>query len=957
MAKSRSIIVAFNCLFFASLAHAADPMRLKVSRDTWVSNVGKEADGNNGGAARLKTKGIQEFALLDLDFKPLVGHLIESATLHVHVASQEIQRRATISTIASDWTEGTATGYTPQKGSASFRWAKQDEQPWSFPGSDIVSVINGAGNTLWRFADATPPDKDGWQTIAVDPSVVAARVAGISHGFVLFDDVGSEYERNGEQFKFNHMLNRLVSSREEGKNRAPYFTINVGPEDHDAPDDVANISSDTANLPAGEASIHWLTPKDHGPAGVIGFLGRYSEAPDADWDKATPLPQYLMPMAGGAGEKVTLHLRDLRQKAGATVTLLVRSVDRAGNLSAASKSIIKTSAQPAMIELKPPMVKPYAAIAPNPIVAGVEIAIIDALDKVQPVTGQLIPHHDPAYLQANHLWSAADKTVRLFAARNEFVDFQILLKGKTAGTTATLKFDDENIKPELLRFRHVQSKSGPLPDPLLPLDAPLTLPATDEKIEGQQYASLIADLYIPHTLKAGQHTGTLTLVTGGESLTVKIDLHIWDFTLPDHLSFLPEMNCYGLPDSPDDLAYYRLAQAHRTCLNRLGYSWRGDPNPNCVPKWDGKTFTWTDYDKHYGPLLDGSAFADLPRKNVPIESLYLNLNENWPLDVNKSFKGGYWADEAFEPTYIKRFSEACGQFASHFKDKKWTSTFFEFYLNNKVYYKDKSWSRCSAPWILDEPVNTQDFWALRFYGKAFHEGVDPVRGDVKMAYRCDISRPEWQRDTLDNILDVYVVGGSFRDYHRMVMDRTNATGMLTINYGGSNNIETSNIQPAAWCIDTWTLGGNGVLPWQTVGETKSWDKADELSLFYPGKPVNSKTPVPSIRLKSFRRGEQDIEYLTILAATLHEPRLALANTVRQALKLSAKLNKTSETDAGQLSFDQLDPGALWRLRVQVAEMLDGLKPPAKEQWIEFTTPGRDVSRLPAMGLVAPGPKN
>ena len=34
--------------------------RLEVSRDTWVSEVGREADGNNGGAPRLKLKSIQE---------------------------------------------------------------------------------------------------------------------------------------------------------------------------------------------------------------------------------------------------------------------------------------------------------------------------------------------------------------------------------------------------------------------------------------------------------------------------------------------------------------------------------------------------------------------------------------------------------------------------------------------------------------------------------------------------------------------------------------------------------------------------------------------------------------------------------------------------------------------------------------------------------------------------------
>ena len=59
----------------------ASPPRLEVSRDAWVSAVGHEADGNNGGAPRLKLKSIQEMSLLDIDEKPLVGRTIRRAAL------------------------------------------------------------------------------------------------------------------------------------------------------------------------------------------------------------------------------------------------------------------------------------------------------------------------------------------------------------------------------------------------------------------------------------------------------------------------------------------------------------------------------------------------------------------------------------------------------------------------------------------------------------------------------------------------------------------------------------------------------------------------------------------------------------------------------------------------------------------------------------------------------------
>ena len=50
---------------------------MPVTRDTWFSNVGKEADGNNGGAPKLKLKSHQEMSLIDIDTAPLKGRAVQ----------------------------------------------------------------------------------------------------------------------------------------------------------------------------------------------------------------------------------------------------------------------------------------------------------------------------------------------------------------------------------------------------------------------------------------------------------------------------------------------------------------------------------------------------------------------------------------------------------------------------------------------------------------------------------------------------------------------------------------------------------------------------------------------------------------------------------------------------------------------------------------------------------------
>ena len=282
-----------------------------------------------------------------------------------------------------------------------------------------------------------------------------------------------------------------------------------------------------------------------------------------------------------------------------------------------------------------------------------QIAILDPLDKVQPITGEMIPPQPEGYLVVNQQWNARRKEIRLTGAKNEFVGFQILLSGKTSGIRPRLEFSGSAVAntPQVTfcRYAHVQSAKGPLPDPIVPLDGPLAVPSPEEQIAGQQSGSILCEVYIPHDTPPGKQTAKLRLESTDGLLEIPVQLTVWDFTLPDQLNFLPEMNCYSLPEN--ECAYYRLAQLHRTVLNRVPYHQSGAVEQGCAPQWDGKPLDWTAWDKRFGPLFDGSAFADLPRGPIPVECFYLPIQENWPTPMAGNYNGSYWADEAFPPTY------------------------------------------------------------------------------------------------------------------------------------------------------------------------------------------------------------------------------------------------------------------------------------------------------------------
>ena len=772
--------LAHSLLLLASavaVGAGPEPMRLEVTRDLWLSAYPKEQEGNNGKSPKLKLKGTQEFFLIDLDTSKLRGRRVTRAELHVHLEAAPALGRTTVSTVAEEWVEGEGTGYAKIPGASSFAWARTGERRWGGDGKDLTAATLGLAGTIWGFGDPTPPDANRWQAIPISPAVVQARIEGRSHGFLVMDDVGSEYQRDGDQFTYFPFPNRYIASKDSNRKSAPYFLL-------------------------------WLA---EGPAAAP----PPRSDPTLPVAKAPPLP--------------------------------------------ASPSI------PATTEAE-------------------GLRATDALGL--PLPG-----------------------LRLYAAKGEAV-------------TMLLESAPDSVAIDLPVRRYDLPKVGEHFDPLV-------LSPKGRLLEFQ----------VPKNARTGAHRGTLRL--GGRD--VGFTVHVWNFTLPDRLSFVAQMNGYGLGDVSRD--WFRLAHEHRLTLNVLPYGWSGRVTAAPKAKPDG-SFDWTEWDARFGPLLDGSAFADLPRGATPTEAFYLPLNENWPMDHEKAFRGGYWIEQAYEPAYWDAFRAAARGFADHFTRQGWKETTFEFYLNNKVYFKNGkngkpgSWRTTTAPWVFDEPQHTQDFWALRRFGEEYGRATMAAT-DVRMAFRLDISRPEWQRDLLDGVANVAVVSGTLRDYPRRVIGRARRDGQQVYMYGSPTKLGQALAINAAWCAETWALGADGVVPWQTLGKADSLTKPDDLAVLYPS-PAG---PLPSLRLKAFRAGQQLAEYLTLYAATSGQDRDAIGAAVLSLPGLRAGTTRTSADDAGSSAFGPEAGASIGELRLRLGAWLDARAPAPRDRWHDPRPARFDPARL------------
>ncbi len=213
----------------------------------------------------------------------------------------------------------------------------------------------------------------------------------------------------------------------------------------------------------------------------------------------------------------------------------------------------------------------------------------------------------------------------MFAARGEAVCFFVASSPENLQIAGADQFD-----LDLYRSVVVDGEIDPLVPASLSIEA-LNLPMST------QTGPTLVEVYVPKQVPPGSYLLNISITSANASeksnesgrAQVSIPFTVWSLELPDRLSFIPQMNCYDLPDH--ELEYLKLAHDHRLTLNQLRYGWSGKVDEDTIPKRTATgTWDWTEFDQKFGPLFDGSAFRGLRRDGVPLEAWYLPFNENCP---------------------------------------------------------------------------------------------------------------------------------------------------------------------------------------------------------------------------------------------------------------------------------------------------------------------------------------
>jgi len=551
------------------------------------------------------------------------------------------------------------------------------------------------------------------------------------------------------------------------------------------------------------------------------------------------------------------------------------------------------------------------------------------------------------------------KQVNLKAARGSYASFHLVINKKaSADYKLSVRFPlAVDVYREWFHFNTPDKKY--YPDALIPVSLPyqFQIPDPDNKIPGQTAQAFWIDLWIPADSQTKTYQGEAIVSTSSGSETLPIALSVIPAVVPQDDAVTLDNNSYGTswlvnqypktlaafrdsseesPAGEDRLiglihAYHRIFYENRGTFHQLGYGHAGKVGPEFAPELTGTgrqmhIASWDLFDRHYGPLLDGSAFRDTRRGAKPIPFMYLPVNPEWPA----SFL--WWG----EPGYDAEFVNVLSEMERHFREKHWTHTKFEVFFNHKKRYK-------GFPWDGDEVRFERDNNYFRVYHRMLEQAI-PLHSPVHFVMRADTSWTAAQQfRELEGVIGFWVVGEGELIWHPDAIPRLKQHGDIIWTYGGTPAVQKVSTEITLNPLRSWINGVDGFVRWQTVEPgSDPWFHLNggDLTLVYPGERFNIAGPIPSIRLKLQRNCLQDLALLNALSTG--DSRKTYAEEVARRFnhtqitdwsnanaKLPAKpiidWNNADFADAlkpYEARFANLDPGAWLRVREYILDQAE-----------------------------------
>jgi hypothetical protein len=605
------------------------------------------------------------------------------------------------------------------------------------------------------------------------------------------------------------------------------------------------------------------------------------------------------------------------------------------------------------------------------------VDITDDIIKINPVTGEAYAYGEKNKPRDSGLFDGSK--VYIQCAKGEKAAFQLIISltdtGDGVGAQAHGRKDFKIFTEgsfadcvSLYKIWYIQDGDGEekswYPEVAVPVSGEsFAVPYAENKIPGQKTQAVFVDIDIKENAEAGCHSFDIIIEStesGGDKITVPVLIETARFSIP-RSDFIFELNGYSYPpatagyDLNDErckeieLSYYRAGFEHYGVVNLLGYSHMGVVKPNYMPKAGivggvMRVVDWSVWDDHFSPFLDGSYAEKITGRKIPINHIYLPLHENWPMSLKEYYTvavpdGTPYPDcinehnklsadcyKDFKTGYREGFKSVIKDFIRHFEEKGWNKTEFQFYLNNKHFYKgDPVISKNTADgicwWLLDEPHFRPDWLAIEYFAAILREAQAETNAGKNIKFRGDLSCFNHAFDTLDGTLDTIALGGLYAKHRQDIpKKRRRIFGEAFWPYGGWSDIYENNINSVLWLLDIYAKGYQGILPWNNYGGDRDFEKANNCAVLYPGRRFGMDIALASLRLKAGRKAMELIKYLDAFRRAFGYSERQLRQYIRSFVDLDGENIYSNGGDAGRMAYRDSRNG-LERMRLDMLRKL------------------------------------
>ena len=873
--------------------------------------------------------------LLDFDVKALAGKEIKKATLTMTCNNKLETVAVDISTVSQDWNADVCTNYN----------CDVNGKPWANNGW-MTDVIMSGGHS--RYFRAPVAHDNQTAVINVEPAVIEAMASGQSFGMTVMD-VRSKFYGHPE------IMREVCMEFNTDPAAGPVPTLTIEYEDAAAvqPAPVSALYATALSVENEGSCAVQLSWDSVCPPSRRAFLELYISETAEDIAAMRKVEKYEVPSLCGKPRGTVIT--GLKPNTAYNFAVAVRDFDK---VSAPVYAKARTMNLEVIPSFPAPVPKEFACTKNAFAAKGFTVGVTDDVVKVNPLTGELYE------FGGKQLWNNGifrDGKVSLACAKGEKLGFQLSVtsdgaKDFTVKACGCLKDSFSFGKLWCLNI-----DGNWVPDAVVPVKGgAFAIPFAENKIDGQKQLTIFVDCLIPEMADAGVHEVCITVAADGQEVKIPVALDIAPFAL-SRPEFRVELNGYVfLPECTDvfygekdadlmEREYYRMATMHDSTINILPYTHMGTVQAGYAPKLglvNGEVHVvdWTEWDAHFEQYLDGSYMEDVTGERVPVTHIYLPFHENWPMTMEECYKikvpdlpypdnvsyqiqhSSLDVAEDFTPEYRAGIKSVMKDFIAHIEEKGWKNVDFQYFFNNKNFYKEKrtegepfkygeglaAWlgyhttpedGSATSWWLLDEPHFRADWEMLRFYASILREAQAETGAGKQIKFRADLSCFFQAFDFIDGLLDINVVGGFYANQREdMLRRRKRIFGEEYWPYGGWNSINGDNADSVRWLFDIYLRGSRGIIPWYNFGLDMNYETPDDLAAIYPGKRFGQIECVASMRLKAGRKAQEMIRYFDAMKRHLNYSDAQIKAYVSSYISLSGKHVQKDAIDAGKAQF-------------------------------------------------------